>query len=421
MTRYRETTRYQWAGFFVISGALIFGCSDTVPSRTGGTGGVGGMEGPKREACVLLEDGPGPAGDLMLDVEVVAESLEVPWGLTFLPNGDILVTERPGRLRLIRAGEVLPAPVLEIEVADIDALFGFEGGLLGVLLHPQFDSNRLFYLYFTATKEDESVVNRIVQYELAEDGENATLDRIILDDIPAGGHHQGGRMRIGPDGLLYAGVGAFEPALAQDPDSQAGKLLRMNLDGSIPADNPNPGHRIFISGIRNSQGYDWFDDDHLLVMDHGPTGLELDMPNLRGLDEFNVAQAGDNLGWASVWGCDEGEGLVEPVVAWAQSVPPGGATVYTGAAIPEWTGSFMVAALGLPNVSDGQHLHRIELDANNPYIVERHEVYLQGVFGRLRTVAMGNDGHLYLTTSNCDGRGTCPPEGDLVLRVIGTL
>ena len=145
------------------------------------------------------------------------------------------------------------------------------------------------------------------------------------------------------------------------------------------------------------------------------------MPDLTGLDEFNVAQAGDNLGWASVWGCDQGEGLVEPVMVWETAVPPGGATVYTGTAIPAWTGSFMMASLGVTALSDGQHLHRIELNPDNPYIVERHEVYLQGTYGRLRTVAMGTDGHLYLTTSNCDGRGICPPEGDLVLRVVGTM
>jgi glucose/arabinose dehydrogenase len=274
-------------------------------------------------------------------------------------------------------------------------------------------------MYFTATKEDDSIVNRIVQYELAEDATTATLDRVIVDDIPAGGHHQGGRMRIGPDGLLYVGVGAFDPALGQDPDSLAGKLLRMNLDGSIPADNPNAG-LIFVSGIRNTQGYDWFDDDHLLIMDHGPTGLELGMSDLRGLDEFNVARAGDNLGWASIWGCAQGDGLVDPVMVWETAMPPGGATLYTGTAIPAWTGSFMVGSLGFAS-SDGQHLHRIQVNPDNPYLVERHEVYLRGTYGRLRTVAMGADGHLYLTTSNCDGRGTCPPEGDLVLRVVGTL
>jgi glucose/arabinose dehydrogenase len=258
---------------------------------------------------------------------------------------------------------------------------------------------------------------------LAEDDASATLAQVILDDIPAGGHHQGGRMRIGPDGLLYVGVGAFEPSVAQDPNSLAGKLLRMNLDGSIPADNPDAESLVFISGIRNTQGYDWFDEGNLLIMDHGPTGLELDMPDLQGLDEFNVAQAGDNLGWVSIWGCAQGEGLVEPVMVWDTAVPPAGATVYTGTAIPEWTGSFMVASLGgsAPLLGDGRHLHRIELNPDNPYIVEQHEVYLQSTYERLRTVAMGNDGHLYLTTSNCDGRGTCPPEGDLVLRIVGTM
>jgi len=415
--------------FFALAclGTLSIGCSGAGSSDavgTGGAAGVGGAGGvPAPKTCSVSEDGPGPDGELNLDVEVVAQGLEVPWALAFLPNGGILVTERPGRLRLIREGEVLPAPVLEVDVAEVEVFLGFEGGLLGIALHPAFEENRLFYLYFTATKADDSVVNRIVRYALSEDGSSAAVDRVILDDIPAGGHHQGGRLRIGPDGLLYAGAGAWEPWHSQDMSILAGKLLRMNLDGSIPTDNPDPESLVFISGIRNTQGFDWFDDEHLLLMDHGPSGLELDMPNLTGLDEFNVAKAGDNLGWATIWGCSESEGMVSPVLTWAKAVPPSSGTIYTGTAIPEWTGSFMVTTLGSKAFADGQHLHRIQVAADNPYVVEAHQVYLREVYGRLRAATMGPDGHLYMTTSNCEGRGDpdgCPEEGDSVLRIVGT-
>jgi glucose/arabinose dehydrogenase len=429
MHRSKSATRF--LRIFILScfSALSIACTgegSTAPGGAGGAaggGGEGGAGGLTQKTCTLNEDGPGPDGALDLEVEVVAEGLEVPWALAFLPNGDILVTERPGRLRLIREGEVLPAPVLEVEVAEVEVFLGFEGGLLGIALHPEFEENRLFYLYFTATQPDESVVNRIVRYALSEDGTMAAFDRLIIDGIPAGGHHQGGRILIGPDGLLYAGAGAWEPEQSQDLSNLAGKLLRMNLDGSIPADNPDPSSLVFLSGIRNTQGFDWWDDEHILLIDHGPSGLELDMPNLRGLDEFNVAKAGENLGWASIWGCTEAEGMVSPVMTWAKAVPPSGAVIYTGTAIPEWTGSFMIATLGSTTLSDGQHLHRIELSDDNPYVVETHEVYLREVYGRLRSPTMGLDGHLYLTTSNCEGRGdpaACPPEGDSILRIVGT-
>ena len=391
-------------------------------SGEGGSGGDAGSGGAFEKTCTLVEDDAGPEGALSLEIEVVANGLEVPWGMAFLPNDDVLVTERPGRLRLIRDGEVLPSPVLEVDVAEVDVFLGFEGGLLGIALHPEFGTNRLFYLYFTATNPDESVVNRIVRYTLSEDGTRAEVDRVILDNIEAGGHHQGGRIRIGPDGLLYAGAGAWEPPQSQDPRSLAGKLLRMNLDGSIPADNPDPGSLVFARGIRNTQGFDWFDDEHILLVDHGPSGLELDMPSLRGLDEVNVVQAGDNLGWAEIWGCTEREGMVSPILTWEQAVPPAGAALYTGNAIPEWTGSLMVTTLGTPGLSDGQHLHRIALDPDNPYVIQTHEVYLRQTYGRLRNAIMGPDGHLYITTSNCEQRGTvdaCPEDKDAILRIIG--
>lgn len=420
-------------GFVSLSGcmflcALLASCSSTSSggdagtSGQGGSGGESGTGGTFEKSCLLEENGAGPEGPLDLQVEVVANGLEVPWDIAFLPNGDMLVTERPGRLRLIRDGEIIPAPVLEVEVAEVEVFLGFEGGLLGVVLHPEFESNRLFYLYFTARTDDDRVVNRIVRYTLSEDATSADVDRVIVDDIEAGGHHQGGRIRIGPDGLLYAGAGAWEPPQSQDLESLAGKLLRMNLDGSIPADNPDPSSLVFARGIRNTQGFDWLDDEHILLIDHGPSGLELDMPSLRGLDEVNVVKAGDNLGWAEIWGCTEREGMVSPILTWVEAVPPAGAAIYTGTAIPQWTGSFMVTTLGSVGLSDGQHLHRIALDPQNPYVVQTHEVYLRQAYGRLRAAIMGPDGHLYITTSNCEQRGSvddCPADKDAILRVVG--
>lgn len=382
-----------------------------------------------REACKLVtaQEGDGPAGKLTPRVEVVAQGLEVPWGLAFLPNGDMLVTERPGRLRRIRGGQLLSTPVLEVNVAKVSFLeelgmLGSEGGLLGVALLPDFASSRLFYLYYTARDAAARLVNRLALYKLADDGNSASLQRVILDDIPGGVHHQGGRLQIGPDQKLYVAVGAYDPGLAQRPDQLAGKLLRLNLDGSMPSDNPTAGSYVFLTGVRNSQGFDWFDAQHLLVMDHGPTAIDPGVPET-GWDELTVARAGENLGWPDVLGCETASGISEPVLVWERSMPPGGAAIYKGSAIPDWTGSFMVATLGLPQTGEGDHLHRIQVRADNPYIVEKHEVYLKGEYGRLRTVAMGPDGHLYITTSNCDPRGLangrCANGGDKILRIVG--
>ncbi len=371
--------------------------------------------------------GDGPAGPLTLKVQVVVQGLEVPWGLAWLPDGDMLVTERPGRLRRVRGSQLQASPVLDVDVAEISFLeelggLSSEGGLLGLLLHPDFASNRLFYMYWTARRSDRALINRLGVYELSKDGNNATFQRLLLDDIPGGVHHQGGRLKIGPDGKLYLGVGAYNPALAQQPNQLPGKLLRMNLDGSVPDDNPTPGSLVFLTGIRNTQGYDWFDRDHLLVMDHGPTAIDPGVPE-KGWDEFNVARAGENLGWPKILGCNTSAQITEPVLAWERSLPPGGAAIYTGSSIPEWTGSFLVATLGLAGSGEGEHLHRIQLSPDNPYVVQKHEVYLKGKYGRLRTVAMGPDGHLYITTSNCETRGVaaghCSNGGDKILRVVG--
>ena len=377
---------------------------------------------PTTAACQLVQGAPGPPGEVPLHVEVIAEGLEIPWGLAVLPSGDLLVTERPGRVRLIEDGEVIPEPVLEFGVSMPPPLYGLpllgsEGGLLGLLLHPEFATNRQFYLFYNIDNEDGVQIGRIERYALSADSRSATFDRVILDDLPAGLHHQGGRMRLGPDGMLYVGVGAYDPDDAQDPGTLAGKLLRMDLEGGIPADNPDPGSYIFASGIRNTQGYDWFDEGHIVMVEHGPSGIELGMPELRGYDEVNVVTAGDNLGWPVVWGCDTQQGLVSPVLTWEDPVPPTGAIFYRGGLIPEWTGSFLFTTVGLSDRPGGRHLHRVVFDRDDPYTVVAHEVYLQDAYGRLRTIVSDADGWLYVMTSNCDNRGECPPQGDVILRI----
>jgi len=357
---------------------------------------------PRADDCDVERSGYGNSGSVNVELETVVDGLKVPWGIAFLPDGSMLVTERAGRIRLIRDGKLDPTPVVEVDVASSD-----EGGLLGIAVDPAFEQNRRFFVYATQ-KVDGDVENRVLRYTLENDGTKARFDRVVFDGIPSAKYHDGGRLRFGPDGMLYAGTGdSRTPTRAQDIDDPAGKILRMTPDGEIPDDNPWPGEAAFIRGIRNTQGFDWIDAETLFVTDHGPTYDFL----LQGYDEINVASAGDNLGWPVIYACGGKKGMVSPVLTWEAAVPPGGAAIYTGEKIPEWKGSLLVGTLR------SKHLHRIEVDPETRD-VRTHEVYFKNDVGRLRDVVMGPDGDLYVTTSNCDKRGECPPEKDKVLRVV---
>jgi glucose/arabinose dehydrogenase len=348
---------------------------------------------PRAPNCVFVEEGFGPPGTVPITVETIVAGLEVPWSLAFLPDGGILLTVRPGRVLLVRDGAI------EATVAQVPIAGGGEGGLLGLVLAPDFETSRAFFLYYTA---DDG--NRLERWTLDADAHGAALERVLLQGIPAAPRHDGGRLRIGPDGMLYVGTGdAAEPDLSQDTESLAGKILRLSPEG------PGPESPIFVTGIRNTQGFDWLDDGALVVTDHGPSG-EL---GREGMDEISVAAPGANLGWPILSGCDAKEGLVSPVLSFVEAVPPGGAAIYRGTAIPEWRGDLLVGVLG------SKHLHRVKFAADRS--VAAHEVYLAGDppsgFGRLRDVVMGPDEELYATTSNCDGRGNCPADGDRILRI----
>ncbi len=363
-------------------------------------------EPPRAPGCTLVEEGYGPPGRVPIRVERIASGLEVPWGIAFLPGGDALVTERPGRVRLLRAGKLAPEPVATLAVAEHG-----EGGLLGIAADPAFARNRRFYVYATVEKGGRTV-NRVVRYALAADGRSAREEKVLLDGVAAERYHDGGRIRFGPDGRLYVGTGdAGSPPAARDPRSLSGKLLRIGTDGEVPADNPVPGSPVFLRGLRNLEAFDWLDDRTLVLADHGPSG-EL---GRQGGDEITVARAGADLGWPEAWRCDAREGITSPSLAFVRATPPGGGSVYRGDAVPAWRGSFVVGTLR------SRHLHRIALGEDGR--VALHEVYLEGDppggLGRVREVVQGPDGALWVTTSNCDGRGTCPPEKDVVVRIVG--
>jgi len=222
------------------------------------------------------------------DLEVIASDLQIPWEIVFLPDGDMLITERIGQLIRMES----PSGERIVHVVEGVQPVG-EGGLLGLALHPDFENNALIYLYLT-TRSTSGLVNQVVQYRLQDD--RLSNRTVILDGILASSNHDGGRMAFGPDGMLYITTGdAEQPDLAQDTRSLNGKILRINPDGSIPPDNPF-GNAVYSYGHRNPQGLAWDAAGRLWSTEHGPSGLQ------SGFDELNLIIKGVNYGWPLIRG-----------------------------------------------------------------------------------------------------------------------
>lgn len=358
--------------------------------------------------CQLVSEGYGPAGATPEDVEPVATGLDIPWSIDWLGDGSMLATERTGAiLRVLMDGRVTAIATLDLAAATA------EGGLLGLAIHPDHAINRWFYIYHTAVNQG-ALTNQVERWVLSNDRLSAVPDRLILTGIPELQFHNGGRIRLGPDGLLYVGTGdAGEPERAQDLEYLGGKILRITDQGDVPDDNPFPGSPVFALGIRNTQGFDWRADGRMVVTDHGPSGLPYE-GGREGHDEINVLEPGANLGWPDQYACEQGAGRVSPSMVWAEAMPPGGTAIYTGDQIPDWTNDVFIGVLGIGGAIG--HLHRIGLSDDGN--VDTSETYFLGQgFGRIRDVAMGPDGHLYFTTSNCDGRAECA-AGDAIFRVV---
>lgn len=338
-----------------------------------------------------------------LQLEVVVRSLEVPWAIDFAPDGRIFLTERPGRIRIVKDGQLQPAPWMTIEVADIS-----EAGLMGLALDPQFAQNRLVYAAYTYRSTGGRLLNRLVRLREDAAGGRGVLDRVLVDDVPGAPNHDGGRVKFGPDGKLHWTMGdAQVPDLAQDRSSPAGKILRLNPDGTVPADNPFPNSIVYSYGHRNPQGLAWQPGTRrLYATEHGPSGGQ-------GCcrDEVNLIEPGRNYGWPLVTGDERREGTVPPVIHSGTSATwaPGGAAFVTRG---PWAGSMVFTGLR------GQALYRLVLDPGDPRRAAGFETYLHGQLGRLRDVAEGPDGALYILVSNRDRRGSPAPDDDRVMRLV---
>ena len=334
--------------------------------------------------------------DLGVSVETVHKNLDVPWSVDWLPDGTMLFTERGGNLWV--SDNSSPKLILSLETG------GIEGGLLGLAVDPNFESNNYIYLYYTYS-EFFTLLNKVVRYQYID---NIISDEtILLDRIPGGHVHDGGRIQFGPDEKLYITTGdAGISSLSQDVDSLAGKILRINSDGTIPDDNPWTDSPVYSIGHRNPQGIDWDTFGNLIATEHGPSGFE------SGHDEINIIVRGANYGWPNIIGDESADGMRNPVYHTSQNTwAPSGAEFYDDDAIPLWTGKYFVAALY------SRHLHMFDLNATDGTI-SSHTALFQNEFGRLRDVQTGPDGYLYLLTSNREGRGSPSPDDDRILRIL---
>jgi aldose sugar dehydrogenase len=343
---------------------------------------------------------PTPTGEVFVTedgvrfrVEVVATNLQIPWSLVFAPDGRLFVTERPGRVRILN----LTAGTSELALTVEDVRAEGEGGLLGLALDPDFAQTRFVYLYHTANAGGRPV-NRVVRYrELS----NRLSERaVLLDNIPASAIHDGGRLRFGPDNLLYITAGdAADTSLAQDLASLAGKILRLNRDGTTPGGNPFASP-VYSWGHRNPQGIDWHPvTGDLWASEHGSSGN----------DEINVIDRGVNYGWPRIEGSQTQAGMTAPITSFSPAIAPSGASFYRGQRFPLFVNNFFVATLR------GTHILRVRMDGRRIVAQER---LLNDRFGRIRDMVAGPDGLLYFCTSNNDGRGGVDAGDDRIARLV---
>jgi glucose/arabinose dehydrogenase len=336
-------------------------------------------------------------------IEKVVGGLEVPWSIVWAPDGRMIFTERPGRVRVFENGSLRSQPLFV--VPDVEPTG--ESGLMSVVLHPQFSSNHLLYLSYAYGGGGVRV--RVVRYRETTDG---FVDRkVIIEDIPAAQFHAGCRLRFGPDGKLYITTGdATQRDLAQKLDSLAGKTLRLNDDGSVPQDNPFVGQsnarpEIWSFGHRNSQGMDWEPGTDLMFQtEHGPSGFD----GPEGGDEVNIVEKGKNYGWPLIHHKETRAGLESPLLEYTPACAPASGMFYRGSAFPAFKGNFFFGCLR------GEAMIRVVLDGRR--VVSQEQLVTK--YGRIRDVAEGPDGLLYFSTSNRDGRGKPTSDDDRILRLV---
>ena len=352
---------------------------------------------------------PLPAGPIVIDtaeagrVRVsIMKGLSHPWSLAFLPNGDMLVTERPGRLRLVRNGVLDPRPISGVPVVYNQSL----GGLMDIALHPRFAETRWVYLSYT--KPMQGAHTSALMRGRLEGMALVDVKELFVADAVGKGPAAGNAMAFGRDGYLYMAVGGANDEIAQNPDSHFGKILRFRDDGGVPPDNPfvgRQGHKpeIYSLGHRNMLG---------LTL-HPTTGAMWQNENgPLGGDEVNILKPGANYGWpivsygrqysgARVSSRTSQEGFEDPVLVWTPSIAISGMTFYTGDRFPSWKNNLFVGGLQWGRIPGTGQMHRIVFNENWEEV--RREAFFVDLRQRIRNVRQGPDGLLYVLTDEDDG------------------
>ncbi len=335
----------------------------------------------------------------------VASGLNHPWGIDFLPGGDIIVTERPGRLRIVSMAGDVSAPILGVPQVDARG----QGGLLDVTLHPDFMQNRLVYLTYAEPGSGGTNSTAAARGRLSEDRRSLTDVTVVFRQEPKlpSTKHFGSRVVFGPDGMMWVTMGERSEerfrGQAQDLDSLLGKVVRLHPDGRVPGDNPFVGQagtrpENWSYGHRNIQGAAIHPQTgKLWTIEHGP----------RGGDEINIPAAGANHGWPIVshgvnysgssvgTGQKDAPGMADPIVTLTPVIAPGGMTFYQGRVFPKWSGNLLISGLR------SQAIVRLRLDGER---VVHEERLLEPLRLRIRDVAVGPDGAVYAVTDESDGQ-----------------
>ncbi len=321
-------------------------------------------------------------------VQIVATNLQKPWAISFGDN-KIFFTEKTGKIRVIDNGTLVNEPVADLRVADIT-----EAGLLGITLHPDFEKNHFIYVYYTY-QEGGNLWNKVLR--ITESNDKMVDAKVILDKIPGAEFDDGGVIKFGPDKKLYIGTGdATTQNSSQNLKSLAGKILRLDDDGSIPQDNPFPNSPVYSYGHRNPQGLAWDDEGNLYETEEGPTRN----------DEINLIKPGQNYGWPNQE-CSGSPQYQDALICYDPSIEPAGITYYSAGKLDIKNSLILSTLLG-------GNLY--QLPVQNGTILDK-KIIFDGV-GRIRDVSEGPDGYLYILTSNTDGMGFPDQNDDKLLRIV---
>jgi glucose/arabinose dehydrogenase len=356
-------------------------------------------------ACSDSKEATPPLNIEGLKVETVVTGLVTPWDLEWGPDGQLWVSERGGRISRVNPSTGQRSTAGQVPQVSESG----EAGLMGLAFHPDFTTQPYVYAAHSYL-QNGALRNRLVRMRW--DGQSLGAPDVLLSNIPASSIHDGSRLAIGPDRLLYMTMGdASNGDLAQDRTALAGKILRLTLTGQPAPGNPF-GTAIYSFGHRNPQGLVFHPTTAALYStEHGPSDN----------DEVNLIIAGRNYGWPTVHGtCDDDIGnertfcqandVVEPLAMWTPTIAPSGADLYLADLIPQWKGSLLFTSL------KGTALYRLTLSSDGQRVTAK-ETLFAGQYGRLRDVLVAPDGSVYLATSNRDGRGSPAADDDRILRV----